>query len=240
MKSDFILEVKNLTKIYKNSNAGVKDISFSVKRGDIHAFIGENGAGKTTTIKSIINAYTNYKGEIKIDGIDTKKPESKDHLGYVPEAALFPNELTTFDYLYSLARLSNISKKDAIEKINYLLDKMGILDLKNKKPSFFSSGQKKKVLLIQALIHDPELIILDEPTANLDPSARHEFYEILKDLHKEGKTIFLCSHILKEIDPYSNSLTLIHGGELVYNGPKYKDLEEIYYDKVLEKTNAKK
>lgn len=231
--SQYILEVKDLTKIYKGSKAGVRNLTFNVKKGEIHAFIGENGSGKTTTIKTIINAYTGFSGKILIDGFDSKIPESKDKLGYVPEAAIFPVELTTFDYLYSLGRLSKLSKEQTISKIDELLKKMGILDLKNKKPAFFSSGQKKKVLLIQALMHNPELIILDEPTANLDPSARHEFYEILKSLHNEGKTIFLCSHILKEIDSYCDSLTLIHRGDLVYSGEKYDELEKIYTNHVL-------
>lgn len=237
-----ILEVIDLTKIYKGSTQGVRNLSFNVKKGDIHAFIGENGAGKTTTIKSIISAYYEFQGKILIDGFDNTLPESKKKLGYVPEIALFPPEITTFQYLYSLARLSRVPKQEAIDKINKLLTAMGIIELKNKHPVNFSSGQKKKVLLIQALIHDPELIILDEPTANLDPSARFEFFEILKKLNNEGKTIFLCSHILKEADFYANSLTLIHKGQLMYSGEKYTDLDSIFYQYVIkeDKENASK
>lgn len=230
---DNILEVKNLTKIYKGSTQGVRNLSFNIKKGEIHAFLGENGSGKTTTIKSIINAYAYYEGEILIGGFDNKTPESKDKLGYVPENALFPSELTTYDYLYSLALLSKVPPKVAKEKILNYLDKFGILFLKDKRPVNFSSGQKKKVLLIQALIHDPELIILDEPTANLDPSARFEVFDILHDLNKQGKTIFVCSHILKEMEDYVNSLTLIHKGNLIYTGPKTKDLESIYYELII-------
>ena len=233
MNNQFILEVKNLTKIYKKSNQGVLDLSFNVKRGEIHALIGENGSGKTTTIRSISNAYTNYKGSILVAGFDNKTPKSHEKIGYVPEIALFPSELTTFQYLYSFARLSNLNKKQAIERIDYFLEKFHISDLKNKKPINFSSGQKKKVILIQALLHDPELIILDEPTANLDPSARHEFNTILKELHEQNKTIFICSHILKEMDSYVDSLTLINKGKLVYSGHKYDELEKIYYENVL-------
>ncbi len=232
-KNENILEVIDLTKIYKRSTQGVRNLTFSIKKGDIHAFVGENGAGKTTTIKTIINAYADFQGKILIDGYDNRLPESKSKLGYVPEVALFPQEITTYEYLFSLARLSRVSAKEAKEKILYLLDTMGILNLKDKKPVNFSSGQKKKVLLIQALLHNPELIILDEPAANLDPSARFEFFEILKELNREGKTIFLCSHILKEADEYANSLTLIHGGKLVYTGVKYADLDSLYYNLIL-------
>ncbi|TPI02391.1 ABC transporter ATP-binding protein [Mycoplasma struthionis] len=228
-----ILEVKNLTKIYSSSKRGVSDLSFSVKKGDFHAFIGENGAGKTTTIKTIIGAYTNFKGEIFINNISTLKPEAKAILGYVPESTLFPKELSTFEYLYSLALLTNISKKEAKEKINSLLKKFNIEDLANQKPFNFSSGQKKKVLLIQALIHDPKLIILDEPAANLDPTARYELFSILNELKANGTTIIISSHILSEIDRYTDSLTLIHQGKLIYSGPKLKHLEDIFYEKII-------
>ncbi|MCV3753963.1 ABC transporter ATP-binding protein [Ureaplasma zalophigenitalium] len=235
-----ILVVKNLTKIYKNSDRGVSDLNFVVKKGEMHAFIGENGSGKTTTIKTIINAYTNYSGEILIDGFDHRLPISRAKLGYVPEIALFPEEVTTFEYLYSLAILSGVNKKEAKEKIRYYLQKFEISHLENKKPISFSSGQKKKVLLIQALIHDPELIILDEPTANLDPSSRHEVFMILKELNDNQKTVFLCSHILREMESFANSLTLIHRGKLIYTGPKYDELEKIYYESVIKLEKEKK
>lgn len=129
--------------------------------------------------------------------------------------------------------LNGVSKSVAKEKITALLEKFNISDLKNKNPVNFSSGQKKKILLIQALIHDPQLIILDEPTANLDPTARFELFTILNQLKSQGKTIFISSHVLSEIDKYTDSFTLIHKGQIVYNGKKYKPLEKVFYEKVL-------
>ncbi|QIW62027.1 ABC transporter ATP-binding protein [Mycoplasmopsis gallinacea] len=230
-----ILEIKNLSKIYKGSSRGVSDISFSVKEGDFHAFIGQNGAGKTTTIKSIIGSYLNYEGEILINGISSKEPQSKDFLGYVPENAIFPPELTTEKYLLYLASLSGVSNQKAKEKIIGFLEKFKIADLKNEKPINFSSGQKKKVLLIQALLHDPKIIILDEPAANLDPLARYELFSTLLELKKEGKTIFISSHVLSEIDKFADSLTLIDSGKILYSGIKEKSLEDIFYEKVIAK-----
>lgn len=227
-----ILEVKSLQKVY-SPNTGIFDINFSIEAGHFHSFIGENGAGKTTTIKSIIGAYNSYSGEILIDGKNSKNPETKNIIGYVPEYAKFPKELTTFTYLQFLAMLNGVSKSVAKEKITALLEKFNISDLKNKKPVNFSSGQKKKILLIQALIHDPQLIILDEPTANLDPTARFELFTILNQLKSQGKTIFISSHVLSEIDKYTDSFTLIHKGQIVYNGKKYKPLEKVFYEKVL-------
>lgn len=230
-----ILKVNNLTRLYDKNGYGVKDLSFEVQSGSFHAFIGENGAGKTTTIKSIIGATFNFSGEILIKNINNKISESKSNIGYVPEKAQFPKEITVYEYLKSLALLNNLSKTEADNKISELLKKFDIEDLRNKKPSFFSSGQKKKVLLIQALIHNPELIILDEPAANLDPTARFELFNLLSSLNKEGKTILISSHILAEIDQFVDSLTLIHKGKLIYNGIKYKPLEDIYYEKIIQK-----
>ncbi|MFP4877117.1 ABC transporter ATP-binding protein [Metamycoplasma hominis] len=228
-----ILELKNVVKIYNKSDRGIHNISFAVESGNFHAFIGENGAGKTTTIKTIIGSYINFKGEILIGGITNLNPNSKKILGYVPENAVFPKELTTYEYLKALALLSGINKTEVKAKIESYLQRFGIIELKNEKPANFSSGQKKKVLLIQALINEPKLLILDEPAANLDPTARFELFSILHELNEKGTTIFISSHVLSEIDKYANSLTLIHGGKILYSGHKYDSLEKIFYEKVI-------
>ncbi|MBY7704788.1 AAA family ATPase [Vibrio harveyi] len=111
-----------------------------------------------------------------------------------------------------------------------------ILDLINEKPANFSSGQKKKILLIQALLNDPKLIILDEPASNLDPTARYELFNFLQKINQEQKiTILICSHILSEIDKYVNSTTLLDRGRVVYTGKKHKHLEDLFYEKVIAK-----
>ncbi len=231
---DKVLEVINLTKIFSKTNRGIQDISISVNSGDFHAFIGENGAGKTTTIKSIIGAYPNYSGQILIYGKDIKDASAKSIIGYVPENAIFPKELSVYQYLYNFSILSNIPKKQADTKIKQFLKLFNIEDLINDKPYNFSSGQKKKVLLIQALLHDPKLLILDEPAANLDPTARYELFSLLKNLNEnEGITILISSHVLSEIDKYVNSVTLIHNGHIVYSGSKKGHLETLFYEKVI-------
>lgn len=231
---DKVLEVINLTKIFSKTNRGIQDINISVNSGDFHAFIGENGAGKTTTIKSIIGAYPNYSGQILIYGKDIKDASAKSIIGYVPENAIFPKELSVYQYLYNFSILSNIPKKQADTKIKQFLKLFNIEDLINDKPYNFSSGQKKKVLLIQALLHDPKLLILDEPAANLDPTARYELFSLLKNLNEnEGITILISSHVLSEIDKYVNSVTLIHNGHIVYSGSKKSHLETLFYEKVI-------
>ncbi|MGZ9800682.1 ABC transporter ATP-binding protein [Mycoplasma sp. AC1221] len=232
-----ILEVRNLSKFYsKKKNTGIFDLNFDVKTGSFHAFIGENGAGKTTTIKTIIGSYINYQGDVLINGISIKKPDSRQRLGYVPENTIFPKEITTFEYLKYLGMLNlkqATEKEKLLQKIDQMLENFGILDLKNKKPFYFSSGQKKKVLLIQALLNDPELLILDEPGANLDPTARYQLFKILKELHQNGTTIFISSHILSEIKKYVDSFTLIHQGKILYSGANENNLEEVFYEKVI-------
>ncbi|ABC01296.1 ABC transporter ATP-binding protein [Mycoplasma capricolum] len=229
-----ILKINHLTKIFTDTNRGVNDINMSVKSGSFHAFIGENGAGKTTTIKTIIGAFSKYEGEVLINNINIKKAQAKSYIGYVPEVAIFPKELTTIQYLTYLGFLSMLDKKEVEHKIKEFLEMFNISNLINEKPYNFSSGQKKKILLIQALLHNPKLLILDEPAANLDPTARYELFSFLKKINeKENISILISSHNLSEIDKYVDSLTLIHKGKILYSGVKTKNLEDIFYEKVI-------
>ena len=228
-----IVSIENLTKHYKGrTNPAINNISFNIYPGQFHAFIGANGAGKTTTIKSIISAYSNkkYKGEIKINGCLNFTANGKSVLGYIPEEAKFPKKMSTKNYLINMACLSGLSSKDAKQKVNTILTNLGLTDLANKCPDSFSSGQKKKILLAQALIHDPKVLIMDEPAANLDPLARDELFENLINLQKEGKAIFLSSHILDEIGKYATYVTILDGGSIVYDGSidKNTDLSQLY------------
>lgn len=228
-----IVSIENLTKHYKGrTNPAINNISFNIYPGQFHAFIGANGAGKTTTIKSIISAYSNkkYKGEIKINGCLNFTANGKSVLGYIPEEAKFPKKMSTKNYLINMACLSGLSSKDAKQKVNTILTNLGLTDLVNKCPDSFSSGQKKKILLAQALIHDPKVLIMDEPAANLDPLARDELFENLINLQKEGKAIFLSSHILDEIGKYATYVTILDGGSIVYDGSidKNIDLSQLY------------
>ncbi|QVK02765.1 ABC transporter ATP-binding protein [Mycoplasma mycoides] len=233
---DDILKINHLTKIFTDTNRGVNDINMSVKSGSFHAFIGENGAGKTTTIKTIIGAFSKYEGEVLINNINIKKAQAKSYIGYVPEVAIFPKELTTIQYLTYLGFLSKLDKKEVEHKIKEFLEMFNISNLINEKPYNFSSGQKKKILLIQALLHNPKLLILDEPAANLDPTARYELFSFLKKINEKEKiSILISSHNLSEIDKYVDSLTLIHKGKILYSGVKTKNLEDIFYEKVIAK-----
>lgn len=217
-----VLEVINLTKLYKNRNKlAINNLNFKVYPGEFHAFIGDNGAGKTTTIKSIIGSYSNYSGTIFINGIDNRDIESKQKLGYIPEIARFPVRINAFDYVYNLAVLNGIDPNKAKTTINNLFDKFNINDLKDKSPNTFSSGQKKKILLIHALTNDPTIIIMDEPTANLDPRTRLDFFNVIKELQATQNTaVLISSHDLSELETYCDALTIIETGNIVYTGKK--------------------
>lgn len=216
---DVTISIQHVTKIFKNVIGTpfkvLDDISFEVKKGDFHGFIGNNGAGKTTTIRLILNYYQNGYGKIFINGIDSKNKHAKDKIGYIPEISVFPKNLTIYEYLYYFAKLSKLSNIEAKNKIDQLLSKYGFnSSMFNKSADKLSSGQKKKILLIQALINDPDILIMDEPAANLDPSARLEFFDAVNELHKQGKTIFMSSHILTELEKYIDSFTILENGHV--------------------------
>lgn len=228
-----VLEVIDLKKQYtKKKMPAIDKLNFKVFPGEFHAFVGANGAGKTTTIKSIIGAYSSFEGSVLIKGISNKNIESKKHVGYIPEIARFPARLSAYDYLLYMALLNKLEKNEAIIFVEETLKKFKMWNLKDQCPNNFSSGQKKKILLAQALSNSPSLLIMDEPTANLDPRARIDFFNILKDLQKEGKSIFISSHILSELDIYANSVTILDNGKIAFNGKRkiesYNDFKYSY------------
>ena len=216
-KNNF-LTVVNLTKQYKkNMKPAINNLNFVVGPSEFHAFIGGNGAGKTTTIKSIIGAYANYIGKIYFCGYINKTIEAKRLIGYIPEVARFPENTSTRNYLINMALLSEVKRKDVKKIVDQILVDLNMQNLAKKSPNSFSSGQKKKILLAQALIHDPKILIMDEPAANLDPRARIEFFETLKKLQHNGKSIFISSHILDEIDKYATHARQIRWWKVGFN-----------------------
>ncbi|MGL5205622.1 MAG: ABC transporter ATP-binding protein [Metamycoplasmataceae bacterium] len=228
---EIILSVSNLTKQYKKRpSPAVNNISFNIRKGEFHVFVGANGAGKTTTIKAIIGAYAQYSGEILIDGFKNTTVAAKRRIGYVPEVSIFPPEFTTRNYLESMSLMSGLTKEEAKQFTTDKLSELNMLELQNKKPKSFSSGQKKKILLAQAMVHNPDILIMDEPAANLDPIARLELFDTLERYKSEGKSIFISSHILAEVGKYADTATILDGGKIVFHGrlDGTQNLEELY------------
>ncbi|WP_161565705.1 ABC transporter ATP-binding protein [Mycoplasma sp. ATU-Cv-508] len=212
----FAISIENLTKKFKHFTA-VKEVSIQVSRGAIHGFIGPNGAGKTTTIKCLISAMIPTKGRLLIQGLKADQVEAKKLVGYIPESARFPKRISTLDYLYSMALISGLTKKEAHKIAEDILKTIGLWEFRRRDPNSYSSGMKKKVLLAQSLLNNPSVLILDEPAANLDPTARAELFDDLRKLAQQGKTIFISSHVLAELQQLINEVTILNQGQVVYN-----------------------
>lgn len=236
-----LLTVSHLSFV-TNKKQILKKISFAVPEGSLCAFVGSNGAGKTTTIKCIVGLYPYKEGKIMIDGIDEKNYKSKFNLAYVPEKENFPKVKVKrfFEQLNAYFPLDNKKTKKFVEKIMRLF---GISELLNSYLPRLSSGQKKKILIIQALFNKANLIVMDEPTENMDPDARDVFYQIIEYLKKKGKTIFISTHNLDEIGKHLNYVVIIKSGRIKFSGvPSKKSLFELYkqYTDKNKKTVGKK
>ncbi len=237
-----ILKIENLYMKYnkKDSFFALENINFSIKKGQFHAFIGENGAGKSTTIKIISGLNNDYDGNVFINNLDTKNNvESRNKFTYIPDKVVFPNGITTFDYLYNVAKLVRDDREALKQEIEFLLNKYEITEIKNKNPNKLSAGQIKKVLLIQAIIEKSEFIVLDEPAANLDPTTRMFLFNTLKEMNEKGVTIMISSHILEEIKKYVDSVTFIKKGKIMWTGDVVgEELIQKYQQYILGGANA--
>lgn len=212
------IKVENLTKSYGLQKA-VDSLSFEVKTGEILGFLGPNGAGKTTTMK-IITCYLNAdKGDVKLGGVSVNEDpeEVKKHIGYLPESNPLYNEMPVIDYLRFVAQLQGVRKEKIKERILEMIRTCGLKGEQHKKIRELSKGYKQRVGLAQALIHDPEVLILDEPTTGLDPNQIIEIRELIKKIGKE-KTVILSSHILAEVEATCDRIMIINKGKIVADG----------------------
>jgi ABC-2 type transport system ATP-binding protein len=210
--------VENLTKKYGAQRA-VDNISFTVRTGEVLGFLGPNGAGKTTTMKAITTSFAPSSGDVRIGDISvTENPEEvKTHIGYLPESNPLYTEMPVIDYLYYVAEIHGIPKKDREERILEMVDICGLEGEKHKLISELSKGYRQRVGLAQALIHDPEVLILDEPTTGLDPNQIVEIRELIKRIGRE-KTVILSSHILAEVEATCDRILIINKGKIVADG----------------------
>ncbi len=213
-----IIEVKGLTKKFGNLTA-VNNLDLNVYRGDVFGFLGPNGAGKSTTIRMLLSLIKPTKGEIRIFGRDLIKERCKilRSIGAIVEKPDFYKYLPAYKNLEILGRLSGA---DTSEKhIMSVLDSVGLAERADSKVKTFSHGMKQRLGLAQALLHDPELIILDEPTTGLDPQGMKEIRDMIINLSKEkGKTIFLSSHILREVELIADRMIIINKGKTIVEG----------------------
>jgi len=222
-----IIEVNHLTKYYGKAR-GIVDVSFNVEEGEIFGFIGPNGAGKSTTIRLFLSLIYPTKGDAKIFGKDCIKfgPEIRQEIGYLPSEVFYYEGMKVLDLLkYS----ASFYKKDCTKRLYELADLME-LDLKRRIDDL-SYGNKKKVGIVQGLLHQPKLIVLDEPTAGLDPLMQQKFFNLIREENKKGATVFFSSHILGEVQRMCNRVAIIKEGSII-NIQDIKTLQKDNYKKI--------
>ena len=215
------LEIKNVSKRYGNQQALI-DVSFSLKKGDIVGFLGPNGAGKTTLMKIITSILQQDSGIITINGYDTQKNEisTKRQIGYLAENNPLYKDMLVTEYLDFIASLYKIDNKKG--KVNDIINKTGLNGEIKKRIEELSKGYKQRVGIAAALVHDPKILILDEPTTGLDPNQLVEIRKLIQEIGKE-KIVLLSTHILQEIPKISNHIIIINKGKIVEN-TKMQDL----------------
>ncbi|WP_297464128.1 ABC transporter ATP-binding protein [Thermococcus sp.] len=216
--------VENLTKSYGRVKA-VDGLSLSVEEGEVFGFLGPNGAGKTTTILSMLGIVIPDGGRIEILGMDmAREPiRIKERIGYLPENATVYGELTAWRNLEFFANFYRMSNAEKEKRIEELLKRVGLWEVRYRKAKTFSKGMKQRLLIAQTLINEPELLILDEPTSGLDPGGAHLVKEIIREAKASGKTVFFSSHVLSEVEELSDRVGIIVRGRLKAIGP----IEEI-------------
>ena len=223
--SQFALEITDLKKTYDSNVVALKGINLSVKEGDFFALLGPNGAGKSSTIGIIASLVTKTAGNVKIFGIDTDEnfPEAKRLLGVVSQEINFNNFEKVIDIVTTQAGFYGISLKDSKLKTETTLKRLGLWEKRNEQARTLSGGFKRRLMIAKALIHEPKLLILDEPTAGVDIELRREMWEFLKEINAKGTTIILTTHYLEEAEQLCKNIAIIDYGELVEN-TSMKDL----------------
>lgn len=211
------IEIKNLRKKYKNNVVAVDDVSFSLEKGEFFGFLGVNGAGKTTTIHCMTGIARYDEGTILVSGIDAKKDyrEARKKIGLSPQEFNIDIFESTRNILDFMGGYYGMRKEERKKRIEELLVQFGLLPHADKQFQWLSGGLKRRVMLARALIHDPEILILDEPTAGVDVEMRRELWDHLRELNKQGKTIFLTSHYLEEVEQLCDRIAIIHKGKII-------------------------
>ena len=227
-----MLEITGLTKTYPGGKKALTDVNISIADGEIFGFIGHNGAGKTTTIKSVVGILTYDSGKILVNGMDIKeKPmECKQITAYIPDNPDLYEMLTGIQYLNFISDIYKIDKNKRTELITKYADMFEITKNLGDVISTYSHGMKQKLALISALIRNPKLLILDEPFVGLDPKAAFLVKETMKDLCKNGTSIFFSTHVLEVAEKLCDKIAIIKDGKIIATGT----VEEVKGDKSLE------
>ena len=221
----FALEINDLKKTYSGGVEALKGISFSVNEGDFYALLGPNGAGKSSTIGIIGSLVTKSSGSVKIFDVDIDEniPLAKTMLGVVSQEINFSQFEKVLDIVVTQAGFYGIPKKEALPKVENILKRLSLWDKRNFQARTLSGGYKRRLMIAKALIHEPKLLILDEPTAGVDIELRREMWSFLKEINEKGTTIILTTHYLEEAEQLCRNIGIIDKGKIVAN-TSMKDL----------------
>jgi ABC-2 type transport system ATP-binding protein len=214
-----VIVAERLSKYY-GPFVAVRDVSFTIPKGQVAAFLGPNGAGKSTTMKLLTGFLSPSEGEAKIGGFDvgTHREDASRLIGYLPENGPLYNEMTPKSLLRYMGSARGMSSKDLSSRLEYVAEKCRLKSVWSKSISKLSRGFRQRVGMAHALLHDPEVLILDEPTSGLDPNQVHDVRDLIRNLAKT-KTILLSTHILTEVKAVCSRVLLINQGRLVFDGP---------------------
>jgi len=212
-----MLLIKNIVKKFGSFTA-VNGLNVHIKQGELYGFLGQNGAGKTTTIKMIAGVYASTSGSISINGIDISKDpvKAKLQIGYVPDQPYLYDKLTGREFLYFSGGLYNLDKKTISNKINELVDILNIESWLDKRTEEYSQGMRQRITIASALLHDPKLIVLDEPMVGLDPQSAVLVKKILKQKVSEGASVFVSTHSLSFAEEICSRIGIIKAGVMIY------------------------
>ena len=231
-----MLKIENLTKIYGDKKA-VDDLSIHIKPGEIYGFIGHNGAGKTTTLKACCGILQYDSGEITVDGVSVKQDpiKCKSKIAYIPDTPDLYEFMTGIQFLNFVADVFGVAAAERKERIEKYASAFEITGDLGTPISSYSHGMKQKLAIISALIHEPKLIIMDEPFVGLDPKASHLLKEIMRDMCAKGSAIFFSTHVLDVAEKLCDKVAIIKGGRLIRSGSMEEvkgdtSLEEVFLD----------
>ena len=237
-----MLKITNFTKKYGDTVA-VDNLTLEINAGEIYGFIGHNGAGKTTTLKAVVGIHGFDEGEILVNGISIKDNpiEAKKQLAYIPDNPDLYDYMTGIQYLEFISNIFGVSTEDRKTKIEKYADMLEIKDSLNQDIATYSHGMKQKLAIIGALVHDPKLIIMDEPFVGLDPKASFQLKQVMKEMCEHGTAIFFSTHVLDTAEKLCDKVAIIKNGKLIRSGTMEEvkgdeSLEEAFLD--LEKDNA--
>jgi ABC-2 type transport system ATP-binding protein len=218
-----VLKTENLTKVFRRSwkrgkFTALDSLSIEVEEGEIFGFLGPNGAGKTTTIKILLRLLKPTSGSAHILGKDVHDAPTRLRVGYMPENPYFYRFLTGEEFLKFYAQLNRIPTSDRKKRIEELLETVGMAHARHVPIKEYSKGMVQRIGLAQALMHDPKLVLLDEPMSGLDPIGRKEIRDLIYALKYQGRTIFFCSHILSDVEDICHRVAILHRGKLLKTG----------------------